>query len=377
MVTRKKKTYGIIFIIVALLAGIIGYRIYANLEANKERAGRVSQGRAVAVEIGTVAKQDITPVLSFSANLEPVWSADISPKVDGRIDQLYVDEGDFVTAGMVIAVLDTNELQAQVVQAQGNLFSSKASLEQAELDLNRTAALAEQGAVSVQALDTARIKRDLALGQVQSAEGNLSLLQARLENANVVAPRTGIVVKRQLQAGFYAKAGSPIVTIADITSLLAKATVSEGQISELSVGSAVKIKVNALSGKEFTGNITRISPAAALPARTFTAEITIPNDDNILKSGMFAKVEIPGAVHTGAAVVPESALVMREDQKTIYIVTADNKAQQKLLKLGYVGNGIAEVLDGVKIGDKIVIAGQNKIKDGASLAGAGAQEGGK
>lgn len=377
MVTRKKKTYGIIFIIVALLAGIVGYRIYANLAANKERAGRVSQGRAVAVEIGTVAKKDITPVLSFSANLEPVWSADISPKVDGRIDQLYVNEGDFVTAGMVIAVLDTNELQAQVVQAQGNLFSSKASLEQAELDLNRTAALAEQGAVSVQALDTARIKRDLALGQVQSAEGNLSLLQARLENANVVAPRTGIVVKRQLQAGFYAKAGSPIVTIADITSLLAKATVSEGQISELSVGTPVKIKVNALNGKEFTGTITRISPAAALPARTFTAEITIPNDDNTLKSGMFAKVEIPGAVHVGVAVVPESALVMHEDQKTIYIVTADNKAQQKLLKIGYVGEGIAEVLDGVKIGDQIVIAGQNKIKDGASLAGAGAQEGGK
>lgn len=377
MVADKKKAYGIVLIIVAILVGIIGYRIYANLAANKERAGRMSQGRAVAVEIGTVAKQDITPVLSFSANLEPVWSAEISAKVDGRIDKLYVDEGDFVTAGMVIAVLDTNELEAQVVQAQGSLFSSRASLEQAELDLNRTEALAQQGAISVQALDTARIKRDLALGQVQSSEGNLALLQARLDNAKVVAPRTGIVVKRQLQAGFYAKAGAPIVTIADISSLLAKATISEGQITELTMGTPVKIKINALNGKEFNGIITRISPAAALPARTFTAEITIPNTENLLKSGMFAKVEIPGLVHIGAAVVPESALVMREDQKTIYIVTADNKAQQKLLKLGYVANGLAEVLDGVKIGDKIVVEGQNKIKDGSSLAGAGAKEGDK
>ena len=367
MDAKKRKIITIALIISIALAGLIGYRIYSNITANKERAARSSQGRAVAVEVGTVVRRDISPILSFSANLEPVWIAEISPKVDGRIDRLYVDEGDVVKAGMVIAVLDTNELDAQVVQAQGNLLSAKAGLEQAEIDLVRTQALAKENAVSAQALDTARIKRDLAIGQLRSAEGNMTLLNIRLSNANVVAPKDGIVVKRYLQSGYYAKTGAPIVSIADITSFLAKATVGEAQISELTVGLPAKITISALGNKEFKGVITRLSPGAALPARTFTAEITIANQEGLLKTGMFATVGVSGQVRPKRLAVPEAALVMREDQKSVFVVTADNKIQQKILKLGYVGGGWAEVLEGVNEGQRIVVAGQNKLRDGSTI----------
>lgn len=84
-----------------------------------------------------------------------------------------------------------------------------------------------------------------------------------------------MVIKRHLQAGSFAKAGAQIVSIADVTSLLGKATIGEGQLGEVTIGNQVKIKINALNDKEFIGNITRISPTATLPARTFTAEITI------------------------------------------------------------------------------------------------------
>lgn len=370
MTTEQRRKVIIITVIAAVaLAGIISYRIYASLAANKERAAKASQTRSVAVETGAVVRSDITPVISLSANLEPTWSADISAKVDGRIDSLLVEEGDLVRAGGVIATLDNSELAAQVVQAQGSLYSAQASLEQARLDLSRMEALAAQGAVSAQSLDTARIKRDMAYGQVRAAEGNLSLLQTRLNNASVVAPRDGIVVKRHLQSGYYAKAGSPIVTVADVTSLLAKATVGEGQVGEISVGSTVTVLVNALGNKPFTGKVTKLSPAAALPARTFTAEITVANPDGVLKPGMFARVELTGQVRKNALVVPEGALALREDQKIVYVVTADNKAQQRVLRLGYVGGGLAEVLDGVKEGEKIIVAGHNKIKDGAAIDG--------
>lgn len=373
---KKKKVLFITGFVVLALLGIISYRIYDNVSANKERAIKGSQGRGAAVETGLVTRRDITPTLTFSANLEPLWNADISPKVDGRVDKLYVDEGDIVTAGMVIGVLDTNELAAQVMQAEGNLLSNQASLEQAELDLSRAQALATQGAVSAQSLDTARTKRDLAIGQVRSAEGNVVLLQARLDNANIIAPRSGIVLKRYIQAGSYAKAGSQIVSIADVSSLLGKATLGESELSEIAVGLQVKIIVNALQDKEFTGTITRVSPAATLPARTFTAEITIPNASGILKPGLFSKIVIPGTVHKNALVVPESALVMREDQKTVYVVTSENKVQQRVLKLGYVGEGWAEILAGLNDGERIVIAGQNKLKDGSTIAAPSGKEGG-
>lgn len=380
MATKNRRTISIVIMVAIVLMAIVGYRIYANLAANKDRAGRVSQGRVVAVEVANVMRRDIRPVMTFSGNLDPQWTADISPKADGRIDHLYVDEGDIVKAGQTIAVLDTNELSAQVVQAEGNLYSAQAGLEQAELDLTRTDALAKQGAVSVQSLDTARIKRDLAVGQVRSAQGNLSLLAAKLENATIVAPRDGIVVKRYIQAGTFAKAGSPIICIADVTSLLAKATVGEAQIADLAIGSSVKIKISALGDREFNGTVTRISPAAALPARTFTAEVTVPNQDGALKAGMFAKVSIPSQGQRSALVVPEGCLVMREDQKTVFVVTAENQVRQVVLKIGFVGGGWAEVIEGINEGDRIVVNGQNKVKDGVSIKVATAaevKEGGK
>ena len=376
MNTKKKKLIFTTGFVVLVLLGIISYRMYANITANKERAAKVSQGRGVAVEIAEVGRRDISPLLTLSANLEPLWNADISAKVDGRIDRLFVDEGDIVSSGMVIVVLDTNELAAQVIQADGTLLSNQASLEQAIADLKRTEALALEGAISMQSLDAARTKRDSAIGQVRSAQGNLSLLQAKLENASIIAPRNGIVLKRYLQAGSYTKAGAQIVSIADVSSLLAKATVAESELREIVVGSQVKIKVNALQDKEFIGNVTRISPTATLPARTFTAEITIPNLDGLLKPGMFGKLIVPGLVHTNALVVPESSLVMRGDQKTVYIVTSENKVQQRMLKLGYVGDGWAEVLEGLQDGERIVVAGQNKLKDGSSINVPGGKEGG-
>ncbi len=374
--TRKKKLICIVGAVVLVLVGIIFYRIYANIAASKERAGRVSQGRVAAVEVATVGKRDIVPQLVFSANLEPEWVADISAKVDGRVAELYVEEGDNIRGGAVIAVLDTDELAAQVVQAQGTLLSSRASLEQAELELKRTVALASQGALSAQTLDNARTKRDLFIGQVRAAEGNLNLLQTRLANANVLAPRDGVVVKRYLQSGVYVKAGNPIVSLANVTSLLAKATVGEAQISQIVVGSQVKVRVDALAGQEFTGTVTRISPAASLPARTFIAEVTIPNASGILKPGMFAKVDVPGITRKGAVAIPERSLVMREDQNTVFVLTADNKVQQRVLKLGYVGNGWAEVLEGLQEGERIVVSGQNKIKDGSAVQASEAKEGG-
>lgn len=373
---KKKKLIFIATSIVLVLAGMVSYRIYLNTADKKDRAIKVSQGRGVAVEIGKVSRQNIIPQIVFSANLEPLWNADISSKADGRIDRLYVEEGDIVSSGMVIGVLDTNELIPQVTQAEGNLLSSQATLEQANLDLSRAQALVQEGAVSIQSLDTARTKRDLALGQVRSAQGNLSLLQTRLDNANIIAPRNGVVIKRYLQAGSFAKAGAQIVSIADVSSLLGKATVGEAQLRELTIGSQVKIKINAFEDKEVIGQITRISPTATLPARTFTAEVTILNPDGILKPGMFGKISIPGLVHNNALVVPEGALVMRGDQKTVYIVTSENKVQQRILKLGYVGEGWAEVLEGLQDGDQIVVAGHNKLKDGASINVPGANAGG-
>ena len=366
-VTRKKKILTVTVLVVVVLSAIIGFRIYSNISANKERAARMAQGKIPNVTTAVVGRQNLQPVLIFSGSLEPVWNADVSAKVDGRLDRVLVEEGDQVAAGTLLAQMDTAELEAQVIQAEGNMLSKKADLEQARLDLQRMESLSEQGAVSVSSLDTARTKRDLAIGQVRSYEGSLALAKAKLDHTQVRSPKDGVITKRFLQSGGYTKLGTAIVTVADLTSLLAKVTVGEAQVSDVAVGKKVSVRIEALGNQIFEGVIVRVSPSAATASRAFMAEIEISNPTGILKPGMFAKAEVTGAAHPNALVVPESALVMREDQKTVYVVNAERRVQQRLLKTGYIGGGWAEILEGLQEGEQIVVSGQNKLRDGAKI----------
>ena len=359
-----------------LMIGIIAYKIYANISTGKERAARALAGRTVTVEAAAAGRRDLAPVFTFSANLEAVWSTEVSTKADGRIDKLFVEEGDRVTAGMVLARLDMNELAAQVMQAEGQVLQAQATLEQNELNFQRMNALYQQNAVSAHTLDSARTQRDLAMGGLQAARGNFLLLKARLDNANILSPLTGVAIRRHVQAGAFSKAGIAIFTVADTSTLLAKAVVGEAQITELALGKSVNVKVDALKGQEFKGTITRLSPAASVPTRTFTAEVSIPNPEGLIKVGMFANAEVVGQERKNVLAVPESALVMREDQKTVFVVTEENRVVQKVLKLGDAAGGWVEVLSGLKDGERIVVAGQHKLKDGASirLGASGGQE---
>ena len=350
-----------------LMIGIIAYKIYANISTGKERAARALAGRTVTVEAAAAGRRDLAPVFTFSANLEAVWSTEVSTKADGRIDKLFVEEGDRVTAGMVLARLDMNELAAQVMQAEGQVLQAQATLEQNELNFQRMNALYQQNAVSAHTLDSARTQRDLAMGGLQAARGNFLLLKARLDNANILSPLSGVVIRRHVQAGAFSKAGIAIFTVADTSTLLAKAVVGEAQITELALGKSVNVKVDALKGQEFKGTITRLSPAASVPTRTFTAEVSIPNPEGLIKVGMFANAEVVGQERKNVLAVPESALVMREDQKTVFVVTEENRVVQKVLKLGDAAGGWVEVLSGLKDGERIVVAGQHKLKDGASI----------
>ena len=350
-----------------LMIGVIAYKIYANIAVGKERAARALAGRTVTVEVAAAGRRDLAPVFTFSANLEAVWSTEVSTKADGRIDKLFVEEGDRVTAGMVLARLDMNELAAQVMQAEGQVLQAKATLEQNELNFQRMDALYKQNAVSAHTLDSARTQRDLALGGVRAAQGNLILLKTRLDNANILSPLNGVVIRRHVQAGAFSKAGAAIFTVADVSTLLAKAVVGEAQIAELTLGKSVNVKVDALKGQEFKGRVTRLSPAASVPTRTFTAEVSIPNPGEQIKVGMFANADIVGQERKNVLAVPESALVMREDQKTVFVVAEENRVVQKVLKLGDAAGGYVEVLSGVKEGERIIVAGQHKLKDGASI----------
>ena len=364
-------------IVCVVILGIIGFRIYTNISENQRTAARASGGGSIQVETMVVSRQDIVPSLAFSANLEPLWLADISPKVSGRLERLYVDEGDVVAEGEILAQMDSAEVASQVHQAEGSLYAARANHENAAIEYERNAKLYEQGAISQRSRDNSRFQRDNTAGSVSSAQGGLNVLYDRLSSTTIRSPRSGVVTRRYLQEGYYVNSGTPIVSVADVSELLAIADVGEGYIAEVYQGANVSVRVTAYGERVFTGKVTRVSPMAQLPARTFKVEITVPNIENQLRAGMFASLSIEGKTRKDALVIPQSALVMREDQKTVYVVDENNVIQQKLLDIGSINDGWVEVLSGLAEGERIVVAGQNRLRqgsrvsyeDGASLGG--------
>jgi len=373
---KNKKIIWLAVIAVLLLSAFIGFRIYSNLNAAKQKAAGITKGRVVTVEVMPAFHKNITPVIVLSASLEPIWYSDISPKVDGRIGNLMTDEGQVVSAGQVVASIENNEFAAQVSQAQGIAYATRADLAQARADLARYESLYTQGAISAQQYEAMRTKVASLEGQLRANEGNIGYLETRLGNANVVTPHAGTVTKRYLQTGDYAKAGTAIFNIADLSILVAKATVGENQISQIVLGAPAKVVIDALNGQEFSGVVTKVSPAAIVPAHTFSMEVSLNNAENILRSGMFAKVVINGKEHQQALVVPEASLVLFEDQRTVFVLVGD-QVQQRKLKLGYVGDGWAEVLSGLNPGELVVVSGQNITRDGSKVTVTATREAGK
>ncbi|HWR39412.1 MAG TPA: efflux RND transporter periplasmic adaptor subunit [Patescibacteria group bacterium] len=363
---KRKKIVYICIVIGILFAGFVGYRIYSNIQVAKIKAAAITRGRISTVEVMPAFNKNVTPLLTFSASLEPVWKSDISSKLDGRLKALFTEEGQRVAAGQAVASLENAEFGAQLAQAEGTLYAIRADLEQARSDLIRNKQLVDRGALSQQAYELSQSKVSNLEGMLRANQGNVGYLQSRLGDTTIVTPHGGTVMNRYLQAGDYAKAGTAIFTIADTGVMLAKATVGEGQITQVKLGDMAQVLIEALSDQPYAGKITKIVPAAAVPARTFTLEVSIDNSQDTLLSGLTAKVMVNGRVHPNALVVPESALVLFEDQRTVYVLNGDQVTQRKL-KLGYVGDGYAEVLSGLNAGDLVVVAGQNTVRDGSKV----------
>lgn len=357
----------IIAAVLAVLILIIGVRIFMNVMSAKEKAEKAKQGKVVTIATELAKKGTIYPVLSFAGNLDPVWQAKIAPKLAGRIQNILVNEGDYVESGRILAILESSEISATTSALRGSVYDAKASFEQAETTLSRNQRLFDQGAVSQQELDNARFARDIAAGKLANAEGSYDNSNAKMDGTNVKAPHAGYIVKRYYQEGYYANIGDALFNLADISTLLVKINIPEGQISSVNVGSLAEIEIPSMPGKKFTGEVTKIAAVADAPERTFAAEVSIPNNDEVLKGGIYANVSIKAQPKENALIVPQSAIVMREDQRTVFVVDKDNFVQRKVLTTGYIGDGIVEVLGGLDENERVVTGGQNKIREGSKV----------
>ncbi len=318
-------------------------------------AGGPKGGGMGAFAVNVVAvkalKQTVLDKVSVVGSLAANESVVIKSEVDGAVVAIKFDEGQAVSQGQELIILDQEKIQAAYEEAQANWGSAQATFD-------RMKALVEGGAVSRQEYDQASFK-------LAGQKSQVDLLKAQLDDTVITAPFAGVAGERKVSLGQVIAKDMILTEIIDASLMKAQFHVPERYLSRLSVGQSIELSVAAYIGEVFKGEVFFIDPKVDEMTRTVLVKAAIPNPESKLKVGMFAKLELVIDQKLDGVVIPETALIPKGADVFVYVVDAESKAQMTKVKVGIRMPGELEILEGVAAGDMVITEGYQKIGPGS------------
>jgi len=358
-------------------------------------------------KLAKVERGDLTKGVVATGKVTPITKVEIKSKASGIVKKLYVDTGDRVKQGQVLAELDRVEIEAEVNSARAQLLSSQANLssaladeKRAEVDAegvdiptlqrayDRAKEMSKDGVVSQATLDDAERsyimavnKRDVARAQltvnkakvaqaqaqVKKDQASLDQFEEQLSYTTITAPIDGVVLSRDVEVGdavssilVLGSGATLVMTLGDTSEVYVKGKVDESDIGKVYLGQPARIRVETFKDKTFTGHVTKISPMGVEKdnVTTFEVRVSINNPGGELKAEMTANAEIIQDEHHKVLMIPEGAILYDKDKKAsvdIPVPSAKDGMKKVPVTIG-ISNGVkTEVLSGLKEGDQVVL----------------------
>jgi membrane fusion protein, multidrug efflux system len=206
----------------------------------------------------------------------------------------------------------------------------------------------------------------LTESDVERARAALSIAKQRLAKTKIYAPLASRVKEKIVSEGDFVKNGTRLFTLIQANPLKLRFAVSERDVGKMKVGQDVSVKVDAFPDREFKGKVSIVFPSLEEKTRTLSIEALVPDKEGELKPGLFARVILYTGGMKDTVVVPNTALLYEGDQIRVYVVE-DDKAKERLVKLGNKYGDEMEIVEGIKEGDKVVTAGQQGLSEGAKV----------
>ena len=322
-------------------------------KGERAKSGDGRQGnRSVPVEVALARKAMATDDLWSIGSLRSDESVQISSELTGRIAEIAFKEGEQVKAGDVLVRLDDALAKAEVSDA-------KARLDLAQANFERAQTLSRSGSGTERALDE-------ATSALASAHATQELAGTRLSKLSITAPFDGRVGLRDISIGAYATPGAPIVNLEKIDQLKLDFRLPETVLTEVSVGQEVEVTVDALRGRVFSGKVYAIDPHVDVNGRSLRIRARVPNPEEVLRPGLFARVIIKGLEERQVVRVPESAVVPSGNDKLVFSIVG-GKAKANKVTVGRRRAGEVEILTGIEEGTQVVVSGQMRLRDGIGV----------
>jgi membrane fusion protein, multidrug efflux system len=353
------------FVIVgSLLALLVGALVGFNAFRSKMIAQFFANNKPPPATVTVAqARSEVVPnLLTAVGDLAAVHQVNVVPDVPGRVTEIKFTAGASVKAGSpLVQLFDGPE--------QGDLANYKAQATGASLALDRAKQLAARQFGPQSTVDAAQATYDQANAGIAKTEAIISQKLVR-------APFDGELGVRHVEVGQYLTAGTQIVTLTDLSVLYANFTVPEKGSAALQVGQTVRVAVDAYPGRTFEGKITAIEPQIAADTRNIRVQATLDNPDKILKPGMFATITVVLPDKPPVVTVPETAVDYTLYGDSVFLITEKKEdngktsltAVRTFVRTGNRVQGRAEILSGLKDGDRVVAVGQLKLQSGAAVA---------
>jgi RND family efflux transporter MFP subunit len=342
--------------LVVVVGGTVGGLVLVGKASPKSDAlpstTPAKQELAVPVQVEIPVRGAVSAALTASSTLEAEQMADVLAKTDGLVTRLLVDEGSNVVKGQVLAELEDADKRIALQQA-------KLKADAAKREYDRAVRSHGDQLISQQEFDRIRNTSELAAADVDSATLNLSYTK-------ILAPFGGRVVERAVVAGRHIKPGEKLVTIANLTPLVARVFLPERDVAGLRLGQTAELVLDAAGGQRLPGRVTKISPIVDTNTGTVKVTVEALAVTPAARPGSFATVRIVTDTRRDALLVPKGAVV-REDSSDFLFVADGDRARRRKVTLGYPNDGRIEVATGLTGTEAIIVAGQGSLKDGARV----------
>jgi membrane fusion protein (multidrug efflux system) len=306
----------------------------------------------VTVEVAQPFRADIYATYEATATITSDADAPVVARATGEVVEILVEEGDRVTKGQVLARLDGERLELEMLAA-------KANLKQASTEYERNIDLHERGLIAASTFDA--LQYDL-----EELEATYALKKLAYDYSNIRAPISGVVSSRDIKLGQHLSKNDSAFRITDTMELIAHLQIPQSELSKFAAGNAASIEVASMPDEGFTATIARISPTIDTRNGTFRATALISNAEGNLAPGMFGHFTISYEQHTDALVIPAEALIDEDDENTVYVVD-DGEVVRRNVKIGIAADGNIEILDGLNENDVIVVVGHSGLRNGSKV----------